>query len=354
MDLISDFAGKPVKIAFVGSCITEGFGLANPDDERFSRLFCNWFSDKFVNSQVIEMNLGYPRNSSIHLSVYFMEAILKEKPDILLLEIAGEDWHLPSESGRMWLETAIRLIRTHLPSTFIFNIYPYGGFLTKHYQGLERHQLDKWYRPIMNTYGIPTIDVGQYLWKGEQLSKWAIDDLMQDARWHPNNFGHAAYAKALTDFIEENIFAIEHKSVPARIDGNFLIDTPRTNEFSPTGGWKKIPWNDYGNREFNLFESFQKGVPLFGIFRGSVFGLYWLSTKSSGKIAVSIDGGKQAWLIDLWNKSYAQNPGLNGSILTTELTNDVHTFSIIAYDSKNEKSEGYDVSLAYYFTGNRI
>ncbi len=67
---------------------------------------------------------------------------------------------------------------------------------------------------------------------------------------------------------------------------------------------------------------------------------------------VSIDGGTNGtWIVDLWDRNYVHTEGLNGSIFTTDLKNDSHTFSIIPYSEHNEKSLGEDVAVAYYFTG---
>lgn len=312
----ADFSGKSdLTVGFIGGSVTQGAGAAA-------------FTDTWVykTAEYLENRTGLPVNpvyagiggTGSDFGVYRLyDQVLKYSPDIVFIEFSVNDIERDKAEVQKNMEGMIRAILSMPKKVSIILVFTanddFSGVSNTHQE-------------VANYYGIPTINIKNYIRDCIENGQFAWSDISGD-KVHPNSYGYGLYA--------EYIQSVLNSEFGKYVCYNDFVETPMTDcnyvtprllppEAAQLGeGWRI---------ENNMLVSDVKNAQCTLTFSGTSFGFY-KNEPDGTSLNLSIDGQEygESWV----------NFGAPYRIITESLENKAHTVTIT-----NNADDGIRVSLA--------
>lgn len=267
--------GAPLRYVALGGSITQaGKGWIG-----------GWLREQFPRSDVSAVNAGWSGTGS-QLGVFRLERdVIAHQPDLVAIEFCVNDLGTPDDETIRNLETIIVRLKQlpHPPAIFFI-------FAAKHTNpDIQRH------RKVARHYGLLEIDlqpaVEEHLKKNNLPWSAFFNDEV-----HPNEAGHAFYAKKIEEHLAPLLDARppEAAPLPAPLSTRPLLLDATMVPLNPldSPGWKResyLPfwWNFF----FQGYLSSEKpGASLVLPWRGTTFGLLFAALPKNGYVLSSVDG----------------------------------------------------------------
>ncbi len=213
-------SGEDITIAFLGGSITQG-SLSSAPETCYAYLVYEWWEKVFPKAKVHYVNAGIGGTNSLFGCARVWDDLLMYDPDFVVIDFSVND--MPEEFFRDTYQGLIHRIFTDASAPAILalgNIYYDTGI-----------SADQFHMPVCDMYEIPYVNVRNGLYESVVHGKIKREEISPDGL-HPNDRGHAAVAKMITDFLLEWKRDTEEK-VPAELfDGQKSIREAESNPFN--------------------------------------------------------------------------------------------------------------------------
>ncbi|MGG6309416.1 SGNH/GDSL hydrolase family protein [Paenibacillus macerans] len=210
-----------ITIAFLGGSITEGAGASAADETSWRALTGRYLQERLGDRLLRCINAGVGGTDSALGAFRLREHVLREgNVDLLFVEFKVNDGEDREESLR-GMEGIVRQCRRLSPETDL--CFVYAG-AEKNFAGLRPFNIAV-HEEVAEHYGVPSVDfaAGVYGMIQAGEAEWAA--LAPDG-YHPNDAGHALYARFMREYLDQVLFGGEHQAGkrPNAIPGEPLID----------------------------------------------------------------------------------------------------------------------------------
>lgn len=189
---------KSLNISYIGGSVTGAVG-ASTDENGWAFLVTKYLKQKYPNANITESNMGVGGTGSYLGMARFNNNIIENKPDLLFIEFAINDRYndIPEEQTKQNIEYMINSVYKSNPYADIVFVL----ITDKNVIGTEFESL-KTIKSVAEYYGLPTVDVGQAMWKelNGSIDNW--DEYYSDGV-HPSDAGHKVYADTVFEKMEE-------------------------------------------------------------------------------------------------------------------------------------------------------
>jgi lysophospholipase L1-like esterase len=328
-------------VGYLGGSITAGSGASKPDAS-YRALTTIWLRDQFPTAEVTEINAAIGGTGSDLGAFRCQRDLLSGKPDLVFIEFAVNDGATPEARVLRSMEGIVRQIwRANSETEIVFIYAMHRTAMAAIYDRGQIPPAVAWHERVAEAYGIPSINVGEALWKVEHdgLASWA--DLLPD-NVHPSDRGYGIYARTIAAFLDErrnDKVRRPHSDLPRAVSaGPFdqarLVDA---SELTADGWMRDDP--AVGKRFPHSIASEKAGTELKYRFSGSAVGVYWLVAADSGDVEWSIDGGAPQRLSS-WDKYALKFSRVNYQVLNDRLPPGGHELRVKVLGQKNELSTG--------------
>jgi hypothetical protein len=266
--------------------------------------------------------------------------LLSRYPDLVFIEFAVNDISANENRVMRSMEGIVRQIRRANPSVDIVFLYTLNKTsMAQIYDKGEKPPTVVWHERIAAHYGIPSLNIGEALWKEVHDGKATWEAMLPD-NVHPSDRGYAIYAGQIRAFLEQ------HRKEKSKWTGHKLPRALTRDPFDDAKmvdtaviaaeGWNR---NDPTIRFPTSISSQNPGSELKYPFKGTAIGLFWLVAPDSGDIEWSIDGGapKRA---SSWDKYALKFSRSNYVILADNLSSGDHVLKFKVLAEKNPESKG--------------
>lgn len=283
-------AGQPLRAAAIGGSITQGGGgWIEP-----------WLREQFPKAAVTMRNAGMSATGSA-LGVFRLERdVISAQPDLVLIEYAVNDGGASDEDAIRCTESIVVRLKSlpHPPAIVFVEAAAKGGSKRHRHQRVAAH------------YGLLDIDLQVAVDK--HLEKTGADwsTLMGD-NVHPNEAGHAFYARTIADALAAYVEAAAAETpkypraqlpkeirtpkseMPAPLSERALLLDGRLVPLDPQPGWGKqqsLPhwWDMFFT---GVISAEEPGTELVLPVRGTTVGLFYALDKGKyGSFYANLDG----------------------------------------------------------------
>ncbi|GGA42964.1 SGNH/GDSL hydrolase family protein [Paenibacillus physcomitrellae] len=213
--------GKPVTVAFLGGSITEGAGASQRDVTSWRALTEQYLREKLdgAGRPFISVNAGVGGTDSTLGAHRLQEQVFQaaEGPvDLLFVEFSVNDGEDREESLR-GMEGIVRACRRLSPATDLCFVYTAAE---KNLTGIRLFNIAV-HEEVAEYYDIPSVDFAAGVYRLLQAGTAEWRELAPDGV-HPNDLGHALYARFMQEFLEAEL-PLPQKNDPAQ---NESVHTP--------------------------------------------------------------------------------------------------------------------------------
>lgn len=302
---------KELKVVYFGGSVTSGTGSTNSSTYSWRALSGNWLKSKFPNAEITTINAAIGESGTFLGTYRVQDDVIAKNPDLVFIEYAINDHYKSAtkEVAALQYETIVREIRTALPKCDIVTILVTDKDVVDNKALFDTAQGHK---EIAEYYGIPVINVGQYLWTtiGQTTTDWY--DYYTDVV-HPTNLGYSIYFQCIEEYLTNALSAANFvgltdsdKVINDVIKSDYLLDGNRTsvmvdeladyiNEaktigFSYADGYFAGGSDSPHNGFYQASKSTTNAQIAFD-FNGTEFA-FWTNFRKSSEITYSIDDGE--------------------------------------------------------------
>lgn len=340
---------KEVSVVFLGGSITEGTG-ATASKKRWASLVQNWLECTFQEYRFLCHNKGIGGTDSEFGVIRLEKDVLLQKPDIVFVEFAVNDYGKDPDIILNALEGIVRGIWKENPhAKIIFVITAMYRMEEECYSRHQRPQSVKVHEKVANHYGIPIIFAGESLLS--VIRKERIDpvDYLPDLV-HPNDKGHAFYAQKVIDFLKKMYSNkkkeewVEHFSEPM---GDLRYDEVKMIDAVDCATVFRKESGSLCGRYQGYIESNQPGEKGELTFSGSGIGVYWMVARDSGNICFRIDDGE--WRkAECWDTYALRYDRCAVKMLARGLKRGKHHLEFYVSREKEERATGYSIRIGAF------
>jgi lysophospholipase L1-like esterase len=216
---------------------------------------------------------------------------------IMFVEVATDDEGSTEDEVCAALEGMVRQLWTSYSITDIVFLY---GLRKEHLEAYKEGRLPvviQWHEKIAEHYGIPSVNMGQFVARKLQAGELAFEAFSKDGI-HPTDRGHALYAEAIKPLIAQSKAAFKPEQSPPRR----TMPPPMTS--APMIKARCVPYElaqlkgDWrvGQRSpvapfRHVLVSDTPGATLTLPFKGAGIGIFEVVGHDTGDLEFSIDGG---------------------------------------------------------------
>ncbi|ANS74322.1 hypothetical protein AWM70_06775 [Paenibacillus yonginensis] len=191
----------PVRIAFLGGSITEGAGASEAERSSWRALTGFYLSERLGSEQVSCVNAGVGGTSSVFGAHRLCEHVLSQGPiDLLFVEFSVNDGSDQLDRAEVirGMEGIVRQMKRLSPQTDICFVYT----ASERNLSAERPEYIAIHEQVAEHYQLPSVNLAYrvYQWLQAEAAEWT--DLAPDG-YHPNDKGHALYARYMKEFLEK-------------------------------------------------------------------------------------------------------------------------------------------------------
>jgi lysophospholipase L1-like esterase len=328
-------------IGYYGGSITAGAGASKSAETSYRALTTKWFRDTYPQAKITEVNAAIGGTGSDLGAFRCQKDLLDRHPDLVFVEFAVNDGGTNPTRILNSMEGIVRQIWRANPSADIVFLYTTTKSLAPSYDRGEVPAAVIADEKIAEAYRIPSINIGETIWKQVHDGKATWESLLPD-NTHPNDTGYAIYTKQICEFLEAH--RKDKKERPVKklrepvskvpLENGHLIDASEITadgwiHDEPTEG-KRFPHNLAAN---------QPGTELKYKFKGTAVGVYWVIAPDSGDMEWSIDGGAPKRLSS-WDSYALRYSRVNYKILDDALAQGEHELVLRVLPEKNAQSKG--------------
>lgn len=193
-----------VTVAFLGGSITEGAGASAADETSWRALTEKYLRKRLDGRLLRCINAGVGGTDSTLGAHRLREHVLREgQVDLLFVEFSVNDGEDREESLR-GMEGIVRQCRRLSPATDLCFIYTGAE---KNLTSLRPFNIAV-HEEVAEHYGIPSVNFAAGVYGLIQEGRVEWGDLAPDG-YHPNDEGHARFARFLQEYLDAALFAGE-------------------------------------------------------------------------------------------------------------------------------------------------
>lgn len=342
------------------------FGGSNTRSEGYRVMTAEWLREQYPKADIRCINAGISGTGSDLGCARLEMDVLRHQPDLVFVEFVGNDGGV-SES-KMRIEGIVRQIRKR--SRFIDILFVYtlkerdvAGFQAGQYQKGAIMQEE-----VAEYYGIPSIHLGiavsHLVSEGKLIFTSGADEPISGAvvfthdSIHPTiPDGHRIYSNTITRSFEKirelrgGLPKFEHNwPQELLVPGNpweYAAMLPLDSHAHFSAGWSYMMPDDSDLvREYNwlfpgIWRAVDPGEALTVQFTGTHIGLFDIGGPNSGRLKVTVDGGKP-FLVDRFTLYNDHNR--NQYVYLPELPNGKHTVRFEIDSDKTDKAAVFEAS----------
>ncbi|RAI73416.1 SGNH/GDSL hydrolase family protein [Spirosoma telluris] len=297
--------GRDVKVAYFGGSITEA-------GDGWRSMTFNWLRINYPHTPFTEINATIGGTGS-NLGVFRMDHdILEQKPDLVFVEFAVNDFGRSSHQINQSMEGIIRKIWKANPNTDICFVYTLAENVLQEIQDGHYQATAQTMEKIADKYQIPSIHMGVEVARLAKEGKLVFTGKPEENpgkivfttdKTHPlSKSGHPIYASVVRKYLTEMEEMIGEK--PHGLPTPLIADNWETSqlislsELPPSAHWQKLP------ADHEVVKAFSKSMPsiyqpttpnaiLRIKFKGTTLGFYDVIGPKSGILEVTLDGVKK-------------------------------------------------------------
>ncbi len=328
---------KKLRIGFFGGSITDGTGSTNFEKTSYRARVTDWFRNAFPESEIIAVNAAIGGTGTGYGMFRCQADLLSDKPDLVFVEFAANDWGDSYENVLPQAESIFRQIRRADPYTDAVAVFSvYDDIAEEIELGIE-YESRSAITTAAHHYGVPTVDAGAAFLMKIIRAGGIFSDFIPDTL-HPNDKGHKIMADTIIGRLSAwmdkdraelrgsegsscgNI-ALTPRETPkllcettleyARLVEVTALENLRLNGFT-------VEKNDDSKRFNEMLEATHAGDSFSFTFKGRGFGFCWGSTNINGNVKVEIDGGDPV-IVQSWDHYVRCFHRLRSAIVTTNL-----------------------------------
>jgi hypothetical protein len=292
-------AHKPVNVAFLGGSITRA-GNGYRDQ------LLSWFRNQYPASQFTEIMAAVSGTGSDFGACRVQQQVIDHKPDLVFIEFAVNDNHMPMPTVRETIEGIVRQIWKANAKTDICFIYTMAKEnLPDLQQGVFPPSVSAM-EAIANHYHIPSIHMGlavveeitkgKLLIMGKKEDSSAIPIFSVDGVHPLPETGHKIYTQVLTKCLPQlqTGAPAKHRIVPALEPNNWSHAGMLSLEKAQfTGDWQMTDSVTKGREYYQLlpqvYGTAAKDASVTVHFKGTRFGLADIMGPGTAAVQITID-----------------------------------------------------------------
>jgi len=345
------------RVVYLGGSITHNPGWRDS--------LCNYFIQKFPETDFDFINAGIPSMGSTPDAFRFKRDVLKHGPvDLLFVEAAVNDdlnRRTPTEIIRAMEGIVRHAIRVNPKCNIVMMHFVDPGKMEAYRRG-KVPEVIRIHEQVARHYNIPTINLAKEV--TERIDAGEFDWENDFKNLHPSPFGQHVYYHSMKQFLEysfNNDFSnkhIEKTELPKSIDPSPYTNGKLVEPENPkyTKGWDLVedwkPSDDKGTRanyvNVPMLVGEYPGKAIRFDFKGNAVGIAVAAGPNAGIIEYRIDGTswKKQDLFTKWsNRLYL--PWYY--TLASGLKSKRHTLYIRLTNDKNPESSGKKCILRYFY-----
>lgn len=294
-------AGKPARVAFLGGSITRA-GNGYRDQ------LLTWLRSQYPACQFEEIMAAVSGTGSDFGACRVQQHVIDHRPDLVFIEFAVNDNHMPMQLIRETMEGIVRQIWKANSKTDICFIYTFSKEnLPELQKGIFPASVSAM-EAIASHYNIPAIHMGlpvvdeitkgKMLITGNKEEQSTVPIFSRDGVHPFPETGHKIYTQVLTRCLlqmQENAVPVKHTIVPALEPKNWsnagMISSWKHARF--TGDWQLTDSVTKGREYYQLlpkvYGAADKNASLTVHFKGRRFGLADIMGPGTAAVEIAID-----------------------------------------------------------------
>jgi len=298
-------AGGPVKVAYYGG------GIHSADGWR--KIALDALRQRFPKAQITEIDgsiCDCVRGSGF--SVYrFQHDILAQKPDLVLVDFASDDYQ--TDPKQIWraVEPVVRQSWQASPQLDLLFVYAFRDGFEQEYANGKSPLTVSAYEKLADHYGVPSVNMGFRVARLAAEGRMLLKASEEEAKKQPGKpvfsrdgvrplpEGNRVYADAIIAGLEE--LAKQPKPGPHELKPPFdRSNYERARQVAITesmlsGNWQKLPADDPLSKRFashfdTIWFTNTSGAKLSFTFKGTEASIYDLMGPDTGRVKVTVDG----------------------------------------------------------------
>ena len=331
-----------LNIGYLGGSITAGSGASKPDETSYRGLTTRWFREQFPKAEIKEINAAIGGTGSDLGAFRCRRDLLSGKPDLVFVEFAVNDGGAGEARVMRSMEGIVRQIWHANPAADIVFLYTINrNSMAATYDKGDLPNTVKWHNRIAAAYRIPTLNMGQAIYRAVHDGKQSWEKVLPD-NVHPSDIGYEIYMEQIRQFLaahRSDKKSKPRKSLPKPLSPNCFENAHlvEAQDLVAEGWVRDDPAQ--AKRFPHSISSDKPGSELKFKFKGTAVGLFWIIAPDSGDIEWSIDGSapKRASSWDSYALRFTRN---NYAIFSDSLTAGEHELKFRVLSEKNSQSTG--------------
>jgi lysophospholipase L1-like esterase len=308
-------AGEPLlsRVVYFGGSITAGAGASKPN-LCYRELLTKHLRGLYPKAQLLETNAAIGGTTS-WLGTFRLKTDVFDHwvpTDLVIIEFAVNDGSSPEQQVYASMEGIVRQLLAQNPQCDILFVYTIAKDQMDAYKKGELPDRIKWHEKIAEHYGIPSINLSQFIAQKVLANELPFEEFAKDGV-HPTDKGYALYMEALTPFMAKCKAASEPPAPPVKhaMPAPF---SPRAMDKAKMIPYEKVSFDDKWkvgqespvDRFFHVLASDTPGATITIKFKGDSLGYFDAIGMDTGDLEFSVDGGdwkpRSNW--DIWAKEY--------------------------------------------------
>jgi acyl-CoA thioesterase-1 len=337
---------KDLCVVYLGGSITEGAG-ASAQDRRWASRIQAWLEENWPDTRWRSHNAGIGGTNSEFGVFRLQHDVLSQKPDLVFVEFAVNDYKTDGDQCRNAMEGIVRGIWTKLPETeIVFVLTATVKMEEECYRIGQVPESVIIHEQVASYYHIPVIHVGEELLEQIRREGAAPETYLPDGV-HPNDRGHAVYYETIKEYLLKGIYGLARRPLPPPMGdlryGNVrMLDAVKTAETDFCREAISLCGRYTGYISSNVPGQAGKVE-----FDGTGIGVYWMIGADSGIMEYRIDGGKMQ-AKSSWDTYALRFDRCNHCMLASGLAKGRHTLEFKVSEDKDEGSLGHFLRIAAF------
>ena len=299
-------AGRPVTVMSLGGSVTEGHS--------WCAFATEWLQKEYPNHQIRYVDGALGGRGPDLTAFRFRREHLPQHPDLVFIEYVVNSYPPKPENYKALDGMVQQLLRQWQKPDIVFvYVNAKGGpsVLPKATPGGSPRPWAWWtgtndvaalekVQPLARYYGFQEVDVRTYAQGQFDDGKLTWDEFARDPI-HPTQRGHAIYAEPVIELLKQQAALADHPTPVPPVPAAYGSDEWTTATVLPISAahfgpeWKVVaPLPQVAPFMDELLETDQTGAVVTVTARTTTFGVYRVATDDGGRVAWSIDGGKEA------------------------------------------------------------
>lgn len=348
---------KSLRVGYLGGSITAGTG-ATSQENCWRVKTTKWLKETYPDSNIEEINASIGGFGSIPHAFRAKNDLLSQKPDLVFVEAAVNDWNQKEAEVKNAMEGIVRQIYAQNPAADIVFVY------TMHKVGAEdSYAKDStmktvlWHEQVAQHYGIPSINCGLDLYQKIAAGELTWETALTDGT-HPTDAGYDVYSRSIQTFLKEALSvaapsAPQNVTLPAKLFAS-CYDKADIQDAWETAyqGFEKSE-NNMGGRYPHMLTSQTAGAQISVPFRGRTIGLYWLKSNDAGIVQWKVDGGAPQEISGCDATALKSAARGTYNILTTDLSEGEHVLTLTVTGRKSDGATGTWARIGGFFVAEK-